>query len=511
MTTLDPVAPAGGLTTREGLPILGEVMASRIGSKLLPVVLGLAVSSCITAGPDYEDPKLAVPGKWHSRGAKTRERDYWTKRLTADQFAKRSGAELWWHRFNDSSLNRLITLARKNHPTAAAADARVREARAQRNVLASAWSPFLRGRSQIQAGENNPSTFGGSIGSSFSTVYIAGLDAGWEVDLFGGIRRGVEAAEAEWAAAIEWQRDALVVLSAEIALHYIAARTLEERLERAHTAVADFRDLYEILVGREEQGLSPEADVAEMKAQLLVREARLPKLEQEMKVARLRLANSVGLDPSALDPFLRTNRGIPVPPSKVLIDTPINALRNRPDVRREERKLAAQTARIGLAESELYPMLSISGGLNWESPSSANLFSQANRAFGFGPRLRWRIFEGCRIRNRIKEEEARTDIRLANYRQQVLDAVTEIEIALTRMESEGRYAAKQGEAVNAHRKSTELIRKSYLAGLVDIRRLLNVLIEYHDARDEEAAALGRRASFTAALFKSVGGGQIPDP
>lgn len=479
--------------------------------KIAQTMLVLAIPSCMTVGPDYKDPEIVVPGKWHSKGAKTQDRDYWTERLTADQYAKRSGAEVWWRRFDDRSLNTLVTLARKNHPTAALADARIREARAQRNVLASAWSPWIGARSQIQAGENNPSTFGGSIGSSYTTNYIAGLDAGWEIDLFGGTRRGVEAAEAEWAAAIEWQRDALVVLSAEVALHYMATRTLEERLSRATTAAADFRELHEILVAREEKGLTPKADVAEMHAQLLTREARLPKLEQEMKVARIRLANSVGVDPETLASLIKKSRGIPVPPENILIDTPVNALRNRPDVRREERKLAAQTARIGMAESELYPILSVSGGLNWESTSSSDLFSQVNRAFGFGPKLRWRIFQGCRIQNRIKEEEARTDIRLAAYRQQIIDAVTEIEIALTRLETEGRYADKQSEAVEAHLKSIDLIRKSYLAGLVDIRRLLNVLIEYHDTRDEEAAARGRRAGFAAALFKSVGGGQIPEP
>ncbi|MBK1828165.1 efflux transporter outer membrane subunit [Haloferula rosea] len=476
----------------------------------LPSAVLTLILPCCTVGPDYEDPNLVVEGEWHSSGGDSVVQDYWTERLDADQSAKRTGAELWWRKFNDSSLNKLITHARRNHPTAAAADARIREARAQRNVLASAWSPWIGTRGEIQGGENNPSTFGGTTGSSFSTNYIAGLEAGWEVDLFGGIRRGVEAADAEWEAAIEWQRDALVVLSAEVALHYVAARTLEERLARATEAVDDFRELHRVLVDRQAEGLSPEADVAESKAQLLTREARLPKLEQEMKVARIRLANSSGIYPNDLDPIMKRNRGIPVPPSKILVATPIDALRNRPDVRREERKLAAQTARIGLAESELYPILSISGGINWESTSASDLFTQANRAFGFGPKLKWRIFEGCKIKNRIAEEEAQTDIRLAAYRQQVMDAVTEIEIAMTRLDTEGRYASKQAEAANAHLKSTELTRKSYLAGLVDIRRLLNALIDYHDARDEGAAALGRRAGFAAALFKSIGGGQIPD-
>lgn len=469
------------------------------------VVCALACPACFTAGPDYKDPELSVADGWASE-----EGDWWTARIAADQQAARSGAENWWRRFGDPALNRLIAHARKHHPTALAMDARVREARAQREVLASAWFPWFGTRAEIQHGENLPDTFGGSRGGSFSTNYVAALEAGWEADLFGGVRRGVEAAEAEWQAAVEWQRDALVVLSADVAMNYFAYRTLEERLSRAEEAVKDFRELHEVLVQRQDEGVAPEVDVAESNAQLLTREAVLPKLRQEMVVTRTRLANSTGIYPVALKGRLARRPGIPVPPRGILVSIPADALRNRPDVRREERKLAAQTARIGLAASELYPTLSVSGALSWESTSASDLFSQANRLFGFGPKLKWRIFEACRVQNRIKEEEARTDIRLAAYQQQVLDAVAEIETALTRLETEGQYAAKQSEAAEAHAKTVEMVRESYLTGLVDIRRLLNSLIDYHDTRDEEAAAMGRRAAFAAALFKSVGGGQLPD-
>jgi NodT family efflux transporter outer membrane factor (OMF) lipoprotein len=465
---------------------------------------------CMTVGPDYEDPELPVPGRWNADGGSRVERDYWTERLEADQLARRTGAELWWRQFGDGTLNALVSGARKSHPTAQAAEARIREAWAQRQVLAAAWSPWVGTRAEVQMGESLPNEIAGIPDSSFSTKYVAGFEAGWDADLFGGVRRGVEAAEAEWQAAVEWQRDAMVVLTAEVALQYVAARTLEERLARARQAAKDFRGLHEILVQRKEEGLAPDVDVVESKAQLLAWEARLPKLEQEMKVARIRLANSSGIYPAELAPLLRKNAGIPVPPEKILLSTPADALRNRPDVRREERKLAAQTARVGLAASELYPKLSVSGALRWESTSASDLFSQANRLFGFGPKLKWRIFEGCKVQRRIDEEEARTDIRLAAYRQQVLDAVTEIEIALTRLDTESRYATKLSTAATTHRESVALIRESYLAGLVDIRRLLNALRDYHDTRDEEAAAFGRRAGFATALFKAIGGGQLPE-
>lgn len=473
----------------------------RLGLTILPLLAG-----CFTAGPDYQDPELPVASEWASTGG-----DWWTARMAADQAATRSGVEKWWRRFGDSTLDDLVAHARRHHPTALAMDARIREARAQREVLASAWFPWFGTRAEIQHGENLPDTFGGTRGSSFSTNYVAALEAGWEADLFGGVRRGVEAADAEWQAAVEWQRDAMVVLSAEVAMNYFAYRTLEERLALAGQAVADFRELHEVLVEREAEGVAPEVDVAESEAQLLTSEARLPRLRQEMEVARTRLANSTGVYPVALRGKLERRGGIPVPPRRILVSIPADALRNRPDVRREERKLAAQTARIGLAASELYPTLSVSGALSWESSSATDLFSQANRLFGFGPKLKWRIFEACRVQNRIREEEARTDIRLAAYQQQVLDAVAEIETALTRLETEGAYADKQAEASKAHARSVDLVRESYLAGLVDIRRLLNALIDYHGTRDEEAAARGRRAAFAAALFKSVGGGQLPDP
>ncbi|MBK1835138.1 efflux transporter outer membrane subunit [Roseibacillus ishigakijimensis] len=456
------------------------------------------MSSCFQAGPDYVDPQLQAPADWRTAEGEVAQKDYWIERIDRDQLARRTGAELWWRQFGDSTLNTLISHARKHHPTAYLADARIREARAQRHVLASYWSPWVGTRDEIGFGED------------FSASYLAALEAGWELDLFGHIGRGVEAAEAEWESAVEWKRDSLVVLTSEVALYYLAYRTLEERMTRAEMAAAQFRDLHQVLEERAELGIVPESDVVESHAQLLTREARLPKLRQDKEVAAIRLANATGIYPAALGDILEQNEGIPELPRKILLGTPAEALRNRPDVRREERKLAAQTASIGLAEAELYPLISISGGLRYESDSAGDLFSQVNRIFGFGPKLTWRIFEACRVQHRVAEEKAQTEIRLAAYQQQLLDAVAEIEIALARLQSEKEYADKQAEAAAAHEQSVAMIRESYLAGFVDIRRLLNALMDYHDTRDEEAAALGRRASFAAALFKAIGGGQLAE-
>lgn len=456
----------------------------------------LLLAGCFQAGPDYKDPNLQVPAGWRSKADGTVQEDYWTAAITADQSAKRSGAELWWHKFDDQTLNLLIAHTRRHHPTAFAAQARIREARAQRNVLAAAWFPWFGTRDEVQLGE------------SFSVNYFAALEAGWELDIAGQTSRGVEAADAEWASAIELQRDSMVVLTADVAMNYVAVRTLEERFARAVQAALEFREIHEILVGREELGIAPQSDVIESQAQLETREARLPRLRQELEVAEIRLATSCGIYPVALGTLLEKNRGIPIPPRKILISTPANMLRNRPDVRREERKLAAQTARIGLAEAELYPILSISGALSWDTRSVSDILTQTNRLFGFGPKLRWRIFEACRVRHRIEEETARTDIRLAAYQQQVLDAVSEIEIAMVRLETESEFVNRQQQAALLHQESVEFIRESYLNGIVDLRRLLDALIDYHDTRDEEAAALGRRAAFAAALFKSIGGGQL---
>lgn len=471
-------------------------MSPRSISPSLALLTCLLSIGCFRAGPDYQDPGLTVPNGWRTQADGTVQDDYWTAAITADQSAKRSGAELWWRKYNDSTLNLLIAHTRRHHPTAFAAQARIREARAQRNVLAAAWFPFFGTRDEIQLNE------------SFSVNYFAALEAGWELDLAGRTSRGVEAAEAEYASAIEFQRDSMVVLTAEVAMSYVAARTLAERLARAEQAAREFREVYTILVGREELGISPMSDVIEIRAQLETREARLPRLRQEMEVAEIRLATSCGIYPVALGKLMEKNKGIPVPPSKILVSTPANMLRNRPDVRREERKLAAQTARIGVAEADLYPILSISGALSWDTRSVSDIFTQTNRLFGFGPKLRWRIFDACRVRHRIEEETARTDLRLAAYQQQVLDAVSEIEIAMVRLETESEFVNRQRQASLSHEQSVKLIRESYLGGIVDLRRLLNALIDYHDTRDEEAAAMGRRAAFAAALFKSIGGGQL---
>ncbi len=469
----------------------------------------LAMTGCITVGPDYKKPEIASPADWEN-GQEIRDKpDYWAHRFSRDQWAIETASEKWWQRFGDPTLTELIESVRKNHPDMTTAEARVREAWAQRGVLAAAWLPHSDGRAESNFSENFADSFGKPAGG-FTNRQLASIDAGWETDLFGGIRRQVEATTAEWQSAIEWRRDALVTLSAEVALQYIAVRTLERRLFFAKQGTAAFHDMHATLAQREKEGITPKTDVTDSLAQYAKRASQVPRIEQDLEVAKIRLATTSGVYPSALRDLIAEARAIPVPPDKVTVGVPADVLRLRPDVRRAERKLAAHTALIGVAVADLYPNLSVSGALSFESRSVSSLFDQVNRAYGFGPKLKWKIFHGCAPHYRIKEQQAQTEQRLAEYEKTVLNAVAEVEIALTRISTEKHYEELQTKAANAQARNFVLMKDAYMNGIVDLRRLLTTMIDYYDALDEASAAQGRRAIFAVQLFKAIGGGQLPD-
>jgi NodT family efflux transporter outer membrane factor (OMF) lipoprotein len=467
--------------------------------QLLLIPLGsliMAISSC-TVGPDYQKPRVSMP-------------DGWTYSASKDLQSAQTGSQIWWRKFQDPTLNRLIARARAGNPNIKIAHSRIRQAWYQRGVLAAAFYPHLSATGRDEYGMGSFDRSGINFDPFESHGQLAQIDAGWELDIFGKIKRQTEAAEAEWQARTEGLRDAQVFITAEVAVNYIALRTLQDRLATARESSETFGEIYTMIKGRFEEGVTAEVDLAESEARLRSSEAEIPQLEKEVAVIKNQLAALTVSSPRDL----RTAIGqgpIPKPPGSISVGYPAELLRSRPDVRRAERKIANQTALVGVATADLYPQLSLSGAITYEYLRRGNTTEILRRVLGLGATLRQRIYYGCADRFRIKEEKAKLEEVITEYEKTIITAVTETEDAMAGLHYEKKRLAKLAAASAAHEKTAGLMLEAYKTDLVDLRRLLNANQDVFATRDEEAATRGRNAAHAVRLFKALGGGELPSP
>ncbi len=455
--------------------------------------VALLAGGC-AAGPDYQEPEMAVP-------------DVWYQGISRDIKPRGSKLEEWWSAFNDPVLNQLIDRTREANPTLKLAAASVREARARRGEAASLLFPmFNAGGSytRTKTSENVIPTFPGF--SNPSNLYAVGFDAGWEIDVFGGTRRLVEAAEAGIGAASETYRDVLISLYAETALNYVQTRTLEERLRLVRANIELQRGSVQLTRDRFDAGLVPEFDVSQAESNLYQSESLVPALESQLTLTRNILAVLAGGYPGSQDDLLRKSGKIPAPPRGFGYGLPADLLRSRPDIRRAERALAAQTALIGVAVSELYPKFTLVGDFGFAALDSSDWLESDSRTWGFGPSFRWNIFSAGRIRNSIKAEEARTEQALYGYENTVLGAVAEVETAMVAIVKEQQRLQKLRAGATATEKTVKLVRDNYTAGLINFQNLLDAERSLVAAQDAAAASEGLVSANYIRLFKALGGG-----
>jgi multidrug efflux system outer membrane protein len=457
-------------------------------------LLLLLVSGCVSAGPDYERPEMAVPGQW---------REASDPALVPDRTVSRD----WWTVFEDPMLQRLIAESERDNLDLRRAVARVREARARLGAARGEYFPRSEAQGNVirqRESENVMRTNG-----STETFYGVGLDASWEIDLFGRIGRQVEAATAEYQASEEDRGDVLVSLYAEVAQTYFNIRTFQARLAAAEGNIQSQNEILKLTRSRFRNGLATGLDVAQAEQVLAASQAEVPPLRISLVQAVNTMGVLLGKAPGALFDELSRPGPIPVPPERVAIGVPANLLRQRPDIRRAERLLAAQTARIGVATADLYPRLSLSGTFAFESFDAGDLFQGSSKAFGFGPTVRWLLFDGGRVRSRILVQDALAEQALYQYEQSVLDALNEAENALTEyLEQRTRLAALQ-RSVEAARRSLRLATRLYKDGLVDFQNVLDAQRVVFDNESQLAAARGDTVINLVQLYRTLGGGWNP--
>ena len=381
--------------------------------------------------------------------------------------------------------------------------ARVLESRALVGVAAGERLPSVDATGSVSVARSSAAALPAGVSPEIDTRAAAGADLSWELDLFGRIARGIEAALADYDASVEDVRDVLVSLSAAVARNYIDARTLQERLAVTRDNVRAQEESLQLTRDRFAAGLTSALDVAQAESNLYDTQSRIPSLERALTAAFNRLAVLLAETPGALTAELQAGGAIPAPGASATTGIPADLVRQRPDVRRAERRLAAQTARIGIAAADLYPRFSLGGAFSFDAGT-------AGAATGFGwnilPGLRWNLFDRNRIRSRIDVEEARAAQALVDYERTLLNALEEVENAMVAYGREQDRRARLQQAVAASGRAVALVRTQYLAGLTDFQNVLDSQRTRFALGDQLADANGAVVQHLVRLYAALGGG-----
>jgi len=452
-------------------------------------------AGCFAVGPDYQTPEIIAPKIWNSDLRRS---------LTGAEPDKEIVAQ-WWKTLDDADLALLVERALAANPDLQRAQARIREARARRGVAEAGLFPTvnLAGSAMV----NRSSEDSGS--GLRRELYKTGFDASWEIDVFGGVRRSIEAAQGDLEASAADYQDVLVSLLAEVALNYVEARTFQTQLQVAEENLKAQSETLQLTEWRFAAGLVSQLDVEQARANLENTRSQLPRLRSSIEAAKNRLASLLGTFPGSLEKQLAVRKPIPRAPIDVAVGVPAEMLRRRPDVRRAERQLAAQTARVGVATADLYPKFSLPGSIGLEALSTNHLFAAGSRAWSLIGSFTWTIFKGGAIRQNIEVQNALQEQSLKQYEAAVLIALEEVENALTAFAQEQDRQDALAAATDSAQRAAQLARDQYASGLIDFQAVLDAERSVLTAQDQLAQSKGQVTTNLISLYKALGGGWTP--
>jgi len=459
----------------------------------LIVLASLSLAGCITVGPDYEPPATEAPAAW-------------TRLESASVRATDAGAtgdlSQWWQRLEDPLLSELVAEALRANPDLRSARARLREARARRGVAVSGLYPSV-GASATTSRNRSSEQMGGGDTREF---YSAGFDASWELDVFGGTRRGVEAADADLESAAANLEDTQVTLAAEVATNYVEVRAQQALIRIALDNLASQSETLQITEWRGQAGLASAQDVAQARTNRERTRAAIPFLETSLAAAEHRLDVLLGLAPGTLHARLGATEHTLQVPDGIAVGIPADTLRQRPDVRAAERKLAAETARVGVAEAARYPSFSLSGSVGVEALSAGALDNGGASASSLFGGITAPIFEAGRLRSQVEIQDAVREQAQVSYEQAVLGALQDVEDALVEVSRNGTRDEALTSAVESARIASQLAQERYGAGLIDFQSVLEtdrtvLAVEESLARNRADGVLS-----LIRLYKALGGG-----
>lgn len=452
------------------------------------------IAGC-TVGPDYHPPKPAVPSAWTQTNAPAGPSD---KQLSC-----------WWETLDDPVLTSLVQRALTSSREMQIATARVRAARALRGAVVADLLPTIGSSASVTNARRSRNAVAFPVRLFDTETYQLGFDASWEIDLFGGRRRALEAATADLQAVEEDLRAVRVSLLAELGRNYIDLRATQCRLAIASENLRVQQEVLDITTLRFDKGLASELDVAQAEALLESTRAKVPALETALRYSINRISVLLGQEPSLLIKELSVKAPIPCPSQEIPAGLPADLLRRRPDVRRSERQLAAATARLGVAMAEFFPKFTLTATAAYQSLDIENLVSPNSKMWSAGPSVRWRLFEYPRLQAQIRAQTAQQEQMLAFFEQTVLLAIEEVENALTAYQKEKERLDLLRASVAANRRALDLANELYSKGLGEF---LNVLVAERSLFETEDASVQSESAVTehlVALYKALGGGWEP--
>ena len=493
-----------------------KLPTARLLGALVAALVAALLPGCAAVGPNFVLPKTDAPTAWTD-----------TRTLATTTIAP-----AWWQSFADPMLTSLIERAAASNLDLRQAALRIAEARAQRDIAGAAEWPTLSGnaaytRQRISektamtsllagfggagAGAAGGAPAGGVSGAlpglqnPFSQ-YQYGFDASWEIDLFGRVRRSVEAADATTAASIEDSRDVLLSLEGEVARSYMDLRGAQLKRSILEATLKTQREVLELTGDRRDAGMGNDADVANAAAQVSSAEAQLPPLQSRIAQDINQLSFLLALNPGALRAELEAAQAVPAVSAQVAIGLPADIIRRRPDIRAAEAQLHAATARIGIAMADLFPRLQLHAGVGFQAQHFSDLGNWASRFFSLGPSIELPIFNGGQRRAAVRLEDTKAKEAAIAYAKAVLAALHEVENALAAYGSEQSRRASLEAAVAQNQDALTLARQRYAAGVTNFLAVLDADRNLQQTQLALAESTTNVSIDLVAVYKALGGG-----
>ena len=468
------------------------------------IALAIVFSGCTLVGPDYVKPTAPEAKEWLASDDPKIE-------------SKEADFSDWWTVFNDPVVNDLVEAAYQQNLTLQIAGLRIYEARAQLGIAFGFQYPqtqqALGSASINQVSKNAPNS---AAADRYYSDFDIGLDAAWELDVWGKFRRAVQTGVASLEASIADYDDILVSLTAEVARTYIILRTAEERLTVARQNVEIQKRSLQIADVRFKAGAVTELDVTQATSLLRTTEATIPGFESDIRQAKNALAILLGKLPGEIDAMLGSPGLIPEVPAEVAVGIPAELLRRRPDIRFAERQLAAQSAQIGFAKADLFPHFSLFGTLGFQASDHTglqsnnsdfdDLFKKSSFTYTTGGGFNWDIFNYGRITNQVRVEDARFQELAVNYEDTVIRAAQEVEDAMVSFLRSQESVFFLAAAVKSTKRSVDLSMIQYREGLVDYQRVLDTQRELSARQDDLVFTAGSVGQNLVDIYRSIGGG-----
>lgn len=454
--------------------------------------VALMLSGCVTAGPDYATPEIETPGAWQEDVEGV---------VTGEPLEQEILAE-WWKTFDDPTLSSLIEKAVAGNLSLKQALNSVRQARIQRGITDADRFPSV--NSSGSAGRTYTKDINGDFSGTNS--FRLGLDASWEFDLFGGVKRSLEAADANLEATEDSYRDTLVSLLAEVALNYIEVRSYQAQLLVAESNLKSQEETFDITKWRYKAGLTTELDKENASKNLEQTRSQIPSLKSALKQAENRIAVLLGSEPGALEVELDPYGTMPIAPREIALGIPADLLRRRPDLRKAERELAAQTARIGVAEAERYPKISLTGNIGLSALELGDLLSSDSLSTGASSGISWPVYDAGRIMKNIEVQYATRDQKLIAYKAAVLTALEDVENAITSYTYDLAKRESLAKASESAKQAAQISRVQYSSGLIDFQSVLEAESTLLTLQNNVVQSDAQIIKDLIALYKALGGG-----